>query len=282
GRQKKQDSSSDPSLPTLEDTARNVTERGGEGIAVYCDHSNSDDVAKLFERVNNERNGQLDILVNNAFSAVDHLFKNMGQTFWESDISVWDEVNNVGLKNHYVCSALAARIMVKRRSGLIVNVSSAGGLKYAISVAYGVGKAALDRMAIDCAKELKNFNVACISLWPGPVRTEYFTGGKLSTDSTDQDAFLGMFKNGESIEYTGKCVAHLAQDRNIIQKSGKVYFTADLGDYYGFTDIDGRKPGNFRSVKTLLESAAWHKTAKWVPQWVKIPLWMMTFSGSKL
>jgi dehydrogenase/reductase SDR family protein 1 len=40
-------------------------------------------------------------------------------------------------------------------------------------VAYGVGKAAVDRMAADCAVELKKQNVAMISLWPGPVRTEY-------------------------------------------------------------------------------------------------------------
>jgi NAD(P)-dependent dehydrogenase (short-subunit alcohol dehydrogenase family) len=54
--------------------------------------------------------------------------------------------------------------------GLIVNVSSIGGLRYLFNVAYGVGKAACDRMAADCALELKGSNVAMISLWPGAVR----------------------------------------------------------------------------------------------------------------
>ena len=45
--------------------------------------------------------------------------------------------------------------------------------RYLFNVAYGVGKAAVDRMAADCAVELKKSNVAFISLWPGPVKTEY-------------------------------------------------------------------------------------------------------------
>ena len=47
------------------------------------------------------------------------------------------------LRNHYVCSVYAAQLMVPRRQGLIVNISSMGGLKYAYNVAYGVGKAAV-------------------------------------------------------------------------------------------------------------------------------------------
>ena len=71
----------------------------------------------------------------------------------------WDTVNNVGLRNHYVCSVHGARLMVPRKSGLIVNVSSAGGLQYLFNVPYGVGKAALDRMSADCGQELKEHKV---------------------------------------------------------------------------------------------------------------------------
>ena len=62
--------------------------------------------------------------------------------------------------------------MTDRKTGLIVNVSSGGGLRYLFNVAYGIGKAACDRMAADCAIELKKDNVAMVSLWPGPVATE--------------------------------------------------------------------------------------------------------------
>lgn len=67
---------------------------------------------------------------------------NMGRPFFECDPEIWDVVNDVGLRNYYVCSVYAARFMTRRnRGGLIVNVSSAGGLKYLFNVAYGVGKA---------------------------------------------------------------------------------------------------------------------------------------------
>ena len=62
--------------------------------------------------------------------------------------------------------------MTHSKSGLIVNISSTGGLRYLFNVAYGVGKAGKDRMAADCAVELKKYNVVMISLWPGAVKTE--------------------------------------------------------------------------------------------------------------
>ena len=49
----------------------------------------------------------------------------------------------------------ASRIMVPQKDGLIVNISSPGGLKYLFNVAYGIGKAAVDRMAADCAQYVK-------------------------------------------------------------------------------------------------------------------------------
>lgn len=65
--------------------------------------------------------------------------------------------------------------MVPRKQGLIVNISSFGGQTYLFNVAYGVGKAALDRMAVDCGIELKKSNVTCLSLMLGAVRTELTT-----------------------------------------------------------------------------------------------------------
>ena len=57
--------------------------------------------------------------------------------------------------------------MVRQKSGIIVNMSSAGGLSYAINAAYGVGKAAQDRMAQDFNEELKGTGVKSLAVWPG-------------------------------------------------------------------------------------------------------------------
>jgi hypothetical protein len=68
---------------------------------------------------------------------------NTEKRFWELDADIWDTINNVGLRNHYFCSVYAARLMVPRGKGLILFVSSAGGLYYFFNVPYGVGKAAV-------------------------------------------------------------------------------------------------------------------------------------------
>ena len=74
------------------------------------DHGKEDQIEKLFETIKTEQNGQLDVLVNNAYAAVNHIFDNMGKPFWEAEPAYsWDIVNNVGLRNHFICSSFAAR-----------------------------------------------------------------------------------------------------------------------------------------------------------------------------
>ena len=65
--------------------------------------------------------------------------------------------------------------MVPRGTGIIVNISSAGGLRYLFNTAYGVGKAAQDRMAQDFNVELKGTGVHALAVWPGAVKTELIT-----------------------------------------------------------------------------------------------------------
>jgi short chain dehydrogenase len=81
--------------------------------------------------------------IGNRFFFFKLITDTVGKKFWELDPLAWDEVNNVGLRNHYICSVYAARMMVQRKKGLIVTVSSFGGLKYLFNVAYGVGKSAV-------------------------------------------------------------------------------------------------------------------------------------------
>jgi dehydrogenase/reductase SDR family member 1 len=114
-------------------------------------------------------------LVNNAYKGVQTIFKNSETKFWEQAPEVWDDINNVGLRNHYICSVYASRLMVKRNKGLIITISSIGSMMYLFNVPYGVGKAACDKLAIDCGIELKKYNVASLSLMVGAVKTELVT-----------------------------------------------------------------------------------------------------------
>jgi len=266
---------------SLETTAAEITSRGGKCIPIQCDHGNMDDVEKLFERIKAEQHGQLDVLVNNAYSAVNRILETQGKKFYEVEPSMWDDVNNVGLRNHYFCTVYGARIMVENKKGLIVNVSSPGGLRYLFNIPYGVGKEALDRMSVDCAIELRKQKVSCVSLWPGAVKTETVAKGMETMDLKHSEAQARMFENGETAEYAGKCIVHLAQDPNVLKKSGRILLSVDLGNEYGFTDIDGQTPGTFREVKTMLAMSGHTWMSALVPSFVKLPLWLIAMAGNK-
>ncbi|XP_069114011.1 dehydrogenase/reductase SDR family member 1-like isoform X2 [Argopecten irradians] len=268
---------------SLTDTAREVEERGGKCIPVQCDHSKDEDIATLFDTISKQHDGQLDLLVNNAYSAVKMISEHKGTPFWDQPMSMWDNVNNVGLRNHYMCAIHAARLMVPRKSGLIVNISSGGGLKYLFNIPYGVGKEACDRMAADCAVELRRHNVAFVSLWPGPVRTEVVSqlaeSGHLSTKENS-----GInFAEGETTEYAGKAIVNLLADKNLVsKKSGKILLTSDLAYEYGFKDIDGRQPPSIRQLRFLIgqnPKTSW--MGKWTPGFLYLPKWLLAQAGNK-
>ncbi|XP_067652032.1 dehydrogenase/reductase SDR family member 1-like [Haliotis asinina] len=269
---------------SLTDTATEVEARGGKCIPVQCDHSKDEDVEKLFDRVGREQDGRLDVLVNNAYAAVNDIAKNFRVPFWEQGQDMWDRVNNVGLRNHYICSVLASRMMVPRKQGLIINISSIGGLSYLFNVPYGIGKEACDRMAKDCSVELKRHNVAFISLWPGAVKTETvtrFMDEESETKNSMFSKFQETFKNGESVEYAGKCVVGLATDPNIMKKSGRIFISTDLGYEYGFVDIDSKTPPNPRQIKFLVAYSGASWLASLIPGFLKIPLWVLALVGNK-
>src|SRR5512133_3585724 len=157
---------------TIYHTAEEVSQRGGKGIAVRCDHGNDEEVKALFQRIQDEQN-RLDILVNNVWGGYEHF--NDGTKFWEEKgfwtvpLDRWDKMFQAGVRAHYVASVLAAPLMIAQQSGLIVNVSFFAAQKDSSGVAYGVAKAADDRMAACMAYELREHHVAAVSLYPGLV-----------------------------------------------------------------------------------------------------------------
>ena len=153
---------------TIHQTAEQVTEAGGTGIAVRVDHGDDDQTKALFDRVFHEH-GKLDILVNNAAIIRDEM---MGRTrFWEEPINVIDTLN-VGLRSSYVAAVYAAPLMLEQRRGLVAFTSSAGAAHYAFGPAYGVPKAGTDKMAADMAVDFRDFGIATVSIWMGSLLTE--------------------------------------------------------------------------------------------------------------
>ncbi|WP_019028311.1 SDR family NAD(P)-dependent oxidoreductase [Colwellia piezophila] len=216
-------------------TANEINSFGGKCIAIQCDHCVDQEVAAVFQRIQ-EKHSQLDLLVNNVWGGYEHFtngtefWKESG--FWTAPISRWDSMFHAGVRAHYVSSVYAVRLMLTQNNGLIVNLSFFSSQRNDKGVAYGVSKSATDRMTACMAEELRSHDIAVVSLYPGIVRTEAVMKGAEHLD----------LSNSESPEFIGRAVAALASDSSIMQKSGKILVAAKLALEYGFTDIDGKQP----------------------------------------
>ncbi|XP_042798784.1 dehydrogenase/reductase SDR family member 1 isoform X2 [Panthera leo] len=270
-------------MDTLRATAEEAQSRGGQCVPVVCDSSQESEVQSLFEQVDREQQGRLDVLVNNAYAGA--IIKNTKKAFWESPASIWDDINNVGLRGHYLCSVYGARLMVPAGRGLIVVISSIGGLQYLFNVPYGVGKAACDRLAADCAQELRRHGVSYVSLWPGLVQTELLKEVVMKNNNADDPLlkqFRSDFSSAETTEMSGKCVVALATDPNILSLSGKVLPSCDLARRYGLRDVDGRPVQDYLSLSSVLSHVStmgW--LASYLPGFLRMPKWIMTLYTSK-
>ena len=141
---------------------------------------------------------------------------------------------DAGVRAAFVCSSRAAKLMLPRGRGLIVNISFWAAQKHIGNVIYGLAKAATDKMTADMAHELHSHGVAVVSLYPGLVRTE----------AVMQAADAGWLdlSNSESPEFIGRVVAALANDPEVLSRSGQVLVAAAMAEEYGISDVDGRHP----------------------------------------
>jgi dehydrogenase/reductase SDR family protein 1 len=223
----------DDSRGSLRGTVDEITTLGGVGVPVRCDHADDDQVRAVFDRVR-EEHGRLDVLVNNVMSTPQRDELPSGalsqwdlHPFWKIPIPFWDSFHRVGLRSHYVASVFAAPLMIETGGGLIVCISAPGSRRYVNNVAYGVGKAGVEKLAADMAEELRPHNVASVSLWPGFIRTE----DVLAQPDVYQDLSATV-----SQLYPGRAVAALAADPTVIERTGQTLKASDLATEFGFTD----------------------------------------------
>mmetsp|Transcript_20674 Transcript_20674/g.26681 ORF Transcript_20674/g.26681 Transcript_20674/m.26681 type:complete len:433 (-) Transcript_20674:35-1333(-) len=278
---------------TIEDTVNELNQAGGKGIGVICDHSDDGQVQKLFDQIAKEQNGQLDILINNAFRLPAGGVERLYGKFWKQGPEVWDTLHTVGLRSHFVASCFAMPLLLKAAASnnsnkkkkylprpFIGMVSSFGGLTYTFNVPYGVGKAGVDRLAKDMAIELRDENISVISFWPGLVDTER-TQKAVANGEWDKYVKLPL-DNAETPRFTGRAVVATALDSNsnfLQTKSGTYQVVAELAQEYGFTDVDGiTVPPSIRSLRFLIPTYASDKFPKQfmdnIPDW-KLPFWIM-------
>ena len=111
---------------TIDTTARQVNEAGGEGQPINVTMGDDADIERLFSQIGQESDC-IDILVNNVYKIPNP--PAWGGGYWDHPIQVWDDQVGIGL-SHYVASWHAAALMFKSSSARMLNVSSPGGQSY--------------------------------------------------------------------------------------------------------------------------------------------------------
>jgi NAD(P)-dependent dehydrogenase (short-subunit alcohol dehydrogenase family) len=196
------------------EVGENVAREVG-GVFLPCDISQAEQVNRLIDQVV-ERFGRLDVMVNNA--GINSMSKEDRVTAELYPVATWQKIINVDLHGTFYCCQKAAQVMVKQKSGSIINLSSVGGVvALRLQIGFVAAKAAIIKMTEAMACELgpKGLRVNCVS--PGSTLTEgtrklfYGEKGSFREMADRVVSFIPQGRPGEA-EEIADAIAFLASD----------------------------------------------------------------------
>ncbi|MEO0847838.1 MAG: 3-oxoacyl-[acyl-carrier-protein] reductase [Cyanobacteria bacterium J06648_1] len=192
-------------------TVQEITAAGGEAIAVQADVSQADQVDKLI-KTTIEQFGRIDVLVNNAGITKDTLLLRMKPEQWQAVI----DLNLTGV---FLCTKAVSKIMLKQRSGRIINIASvAGQMGNPGQANYSAAKAGVIGFTKTVAKELANRGVTVNAVAPGFIETDMTNDLK----SDDIIKFIPLGRYGKPEEVAG-AIRFLASDPAAAYITGQVF-----------------------------------------------------------
>ncbi|RIW31973.1 SDR family NAD(P)-dependent oxidoreductase [Bacillus salacetis] len=231
---------------TIEETAEMVTEAGGIGIPVKVDHTVESEVKGLFERIK-EETGRLDILVNDIWGG-DPLTE-WGRPFGEHDLGKGMQMQKQAVGLHIMTAHYAIPLLRESRGGLVIKITDGIDYEPRGSFYYSLAKISAIHIAQSLAADLKDYDVASIAVTPGFLRSEAMLELFGVTEENWKEAaeIDPHFIASESPYYIGEAVRCLAEDPEILDKTGSIFSTWELSEVYGYKDIDGTQPhwGNY-------------------------------------
>jgi NAD(P)-dependent dehydrogenase (short-subunit alcohol dehydrogenase family) len=226
---------------TIDETADLVTAAGGTGIPVRVDHTVDAEVRRLFVRVEKEQR-RLDVLVNSV-AGEDPTYK------WTGALAKTNVDDGIALVrqaffSHLRTAVHAAPIMIRQKSGLIVEVTEGDTLMGGVSIVHFVVKSGLKLLAFGLADELRKHRITVVAVTPGFLRSEAMLDHFKVTEATWRDGGKRdkHFLQSETPLFVGRGVAALAADPEKFARSGRLTSSWELARHYGCVDADGRRP----------------------------------------
>jgi NAD(P)-dependent dehydrogenase (short-subunit alcohol dehydrogenase family) len=230
-------------MGTVDETAASFAKLGGVGIATHVDHA-QDTQNKALASLVGTNHGRCDVLVNNAFyiPKPDLIFFNT--PLWMQPIRFLNEQTAVGGFNH-AAQTLLFLASLRRGKGVVINISSWGSqLNIGIfPVSYLCNKAAFDRTIAALAERLRLYNVHCLTLWPGSVKSERSIMGAKRSGAKLIDL--------ETVRFTGQAVVGIAvQPTEMLSRWSSYHRVLSCADIATF-EMDGyMHQGDLHSMTT--------------------------------
>lgn len=232
----------DPKRPeTIEETAEQVTNAGGTGIAVRVDHTDEPAVEALIGRIRAEH-GRLDILVNDIWGG-DPLTE-WGKPFWELDVGQGFTMMERAIHTHVITSRHGVPLMLEGEGGLIVEVTDGAFYGYRGQLFYDLCKISVIRLAYAMSVELAGHPITSVAVTPGFLRSEAVLDHFGVTGANWRDAVARdpHFAASETPLFVGRTIAALAADPEVHRRAGQALTSWDLARHYDVRDDDGRQP----------------------------------------
>ncbi len=162
----------------LEKVVWEISKNNGKAVAVPADIANEGEVVSMFESVE-DRFGKIDILVNNA---------GVGRFGQVADFSVdqFEEILAVNLRGTFICCRQALKMMIPRKDGYIINISSVVGIKgYPNQAAYTASKHGVMGFTKSLAVEAQKHDIRVSVILPGGVDTMFLRQARPDIDPAD-------------------------------------------------------------------------------------------------
>jgi NAD(P)-dependent dehydrogenase (short-subunit alcohol dehydrogenase family) len=187
----------DISLEAAKDTLAEITKKGGKGLAIQCDVTNSQQVGDAVDKVIKQL-GQIDILVNNAGAIAPHM------PIEDVPEEVWDKVLALNLKSDFLFGKFVVPHMKARKYGKIIGLSSIAAIQPpAHEIHYNTAKSGVIGFTMDLANALAPFNINVNCILPGPIRSHFYDAYVGAMSKEEQDGFFAMLGKKVPLQRVG-------------------------------------------------------------------------------